>query len=402
MPNSLRYLTAEALLLEGELLPGWALAIDSKGFILNVLRKEDCPTAPEQFSGILCSGFVNTHCHLELSHLHGRYPGGEGMAGFLGRLNSTRAESTESERKSAINQAIATANALGTVAFGDVSNTADSLAAKAQWAPSVYTHTFIELFGRQPEQLPSLQSHASSLALAFSSSGLAHSIVPHAPYSVSPELFAWVHLQAHANPAAPLSFHLLESADEVELFATGKGPLQAFLGQFPGALPPIASPLDGLIQAGPVPGPYLFVHLTQATSTQLTALSAHFDAWYALCPRSNQFLHNQLPDALIFPWADGRVTLGTDSLSSCPSLDLMQEAVALQQAYPSLTTPTLLCALTLNGASALGIANQVGSFRVESAPGVVNIQGLGQSYSLTPTTRARLLVPASFLSTETH
>jgi cytosine/adenosine deaminase-related metal-dependent hydrolase len=77
----------------------------------------------------------------------------------------------------------------------------------------------------------------------------------------------------------------------------------------------------------------------------------------AVCPRSNRSLEvgvAPVPDML----ADGvRLCLGTDSLASAPTLDLLDDAAALRQEFPALDAGAIVRMATAGGAEALGFSD---------------------------------------------
>ena len=63
---------------------------DENGTILGVGPCEDVVSEENFFEGAIAPGFVNAHCHVELSHLHGKFRKGTGMAGFIDQINELR------------------------------------------------------------------------------------------------------------------------------------------------------------------------------------------------------------------------------------------------------------------------------------------------------------------------
>src|SRR4051812_24030266 len=77
----------------------------------------------EKYDGIIVPGFVNTHCHLELSHLKGQIGEKKELTGFISELISKRDKFSVEQIKAAIVSAEEEMLWNGIVAVGDISNT---------------------------------------------------------------------------------------------------------------------------------------------------------------------------------------------------------------------------------------------------------------------------------------
>ncbi len=104
----------------------------------------------EYYQGIIVPGFVNAHCHLELSHLKGAIPEKAGLDEFIMGIESLRAAS-EDEIISASEKADAEMYSAGIVAVGDISNKNYSFRTKTK--SKIFYHTFIELLGFHPSRV---------------------------------------------------------------------------------------------------------------------------------------------------------------------------------------------------------------------------------------------------------
>ncbi len=366
-------ISADYLLTPHGLMPNQVLELDEKGNILDLrIKKNKEQTIHHE--GVLTPGFVNAHCHLELSALVNRIPAGKGMTGFIREVVGIRREIPTSELEAASGKALAEMYEQGVQVLGDISNDLSSLPAKLAHS-EVFTHTFVELLGLIPDRAPQILETATTTRDVFREAGLSSSLTLHAPYSVS----AALRDSFYALADGPISLHLMESTEEVQWFRENQGPFGEFFSGL-GLPAPEAeglSPERYLLQHAPPKSNGIFVHLTEADETTLAWLDTQFpEMYFCLCPRSNEYLHGTLPDMARFqPFLD-RICLGTDSLASCPDLNVLQEAVALKKAFPALSTRWLLDALTAHGAKALGLAEKFGYFRTGTAPGVIQIQGI--------------------------
>ena len=362
-------LTASAIYSPHGWLRDHVLDLDAKGRI-EALRPRHAHDQPQVYPDYLIPGWVNAHCHLELSALAQDIPEGTGMTGFIGRLFRARAGYSAEELAGAALTALRKLAEQGTMAVGDISNLPASIAAKAQ-VKEVWTHTFVEVLGLAEEQAqPRLQA-AQQLARSFAEAGLSHSLTPHAPYSVARGLFRSLYQQAQG----PLSLHLLESVEEVELFATGQGPFERFYAELGLPYRPFAATdaIAHATEALPAEAQMLFVHNVELSGPALRALHQRFPrARFVLCPRANWYIHRRLPPVPAFASLTDRLCLGTDSLASNHSLDLGEEVAFLLKAFPQLSLHQVISWGTTHGAQALGLSDRLGSFQVGTQPGVLH------------------------------
>jgi len=367
------------------------LALDENGEVAAVYTAEQAAELnihPDRvYEGVLVPGFVNTHCHLELSHLKGQIPEHTGLLQFVGQVMKTRAAEA-----SAIQDAMYAADQEmydnGIVAVGDISNVAASKQPKLE--SKLYYQTFIEAMGFNPDKASDIFSQALALQREFAP--LPASVVPHAPYSVSDPLMDLIREQA-ALDGRPISMHNQETAAENEFFQNKSGgflDLYAFLGlnldfyQAPGV-----SSLEATLPKLPDTR-VLLVHNTQTTGADLEfAQAQNKDVFWCLCPNANLYIENQLPDVDLLQAAGLRITLGTDSLASNHQLSILKEMQTLQL-HKRVGLETLLQWATQNGATFLGIDDQYGSFEAGKKPGVLLLEHIEQDTITDQTTITRL------------
>ncbi|MFT4023256.1 MAG: amidohydrolase family protein [Flavihumibacter sp.] len=350
--------------------PGTVLVCDETGRVISLLANDDDATPLE---GILLPGMVNCHCHLELSHLKGRIPGHTGMVPFLVSVMKNRFND-ETMIGEAMFEADKAMYNSGIVAVGDICNTANSVEVKKQ--SRIRYINFIEVSGFVPSGAHHRYEQAVAVQQAFEPLGDAF-IVPHAPYSVSPELFGLLE-------ASPLStMHNQESAEENEFFMRGTGPFNGLFSAIGVDIgffrPPHTSSLQAVIPFLPRAGNLILVHNTETSAEDLFAwrqAGALLPVpWFCLCVRANQYINSSLPPVDLLAGSGYRIVLGTDSLASNHSLDLMAELFVLLDHFPELPLETALHWATLAGAEALGLQQQLGSFEKGKQPGLVLLQG---------------------------
>jgi len=376
--------------------PDSVLITTDEGIVQAVVAGREAGDDVEVYSGVLSPGFVNCHCHLELSHMKGVIPEGTGLVDFLSTVIRQRAEAAPPE---GVAEAIAAGEQEmldnGIMAVGDICNTADTVAQKA--LGRLYYHNFIETMGFVEEGAAARFAHSLAVFNAFAEAYQlpieSNSIVPHAPYSVSGALFRLI---AGFPGNHLLTIHNQESETENEWLLSGKGDflrLYAALG------------LDVSFYQGTGKRslesflPYFYrnqslilVHNVATGAEDVRAARAGGpDLYFCLCPNANLYISGQLPDVELLQRQGCRIVIGTDSLASNHQLSILEELKTLQRAFPGLPTPTLLQWATAGGAEALQAEGVLGTFAAGKQPGVVLIEG-GEGDRLTAGARVRRLV----------
>ncbi len=326
----------------------------------------------ERVSGVVFPGLVNAHTHVELSVFRGAVPAGLGFVGWVDRFMGLRGAVSPAATAEAIERAAATLVERATVAVGDITN---GLAAVSSLAARGLTGSvFHELFG-----LVADDAHARYAAMPAAATGrdfgsLTYHRVPHTLHTLHPALLARFADDARA-PGARLSLHLAEHPAERRLLERGDGPMAEWLLARTGARVSGVSlgPVAYAAQLGLLRDNVILVHLTDASGEELDQVAAA-NSPVVLCPRSNAFIEGRLPDVAAMLRRGIEPALGTDSLASSESLDVLDDAALLRRSFPEVPASTWLQAATRNGARALGLSG-VGELAASTAPGVFAIEG---------------------------
>ena len=332
------------------------------------------------YEGILAPGFVNVHCHLELSHTKGLIPQHTGLIPFLQQVTQHRNDFTEEQKKAARHTAYQQLIANGIVAVGDIANSYDT--ADLRQNCQLHIHTFVESIGFTNTHADKRMEYATQLHDVFAAQAtgdkiIRQSIVPHAPYSVSEALFKLI--DAH-NKKAIISIHNQESEAENEYYQHKQGAVNDLLAALdvdagffmPSGTTSLQTYLNWLSPTHPV----IFVHNTFSTEEDIVfAMNKIPNPYWCLCPNANIYIENKLPDIAALQRHNATICIGTDSLASNNQLSVLAELHTLKQHYPSLDWETLLQWATYNGACALNMQHQIGSIEVGKKPGIVCIKG---------------------------
>ncbi|NII24025.1 amidohydrolase family protein [Pseudoflavitalea sp. X16] len=375
-----RKFTADHLFTGNGLLDNQVLVTDEKGRIEAILPAGEAGEDVQAFRGILSPGFINAHCHLELSHLKGIIPPHTGMINFLLTVMSRRFVPEQQ-----VMQAIADAETAmfqnGIVAVGDICNTADTLPQKQH--QRLYYHNFIEATGFVPATAGDRFHKALTIWEQFSEAAgpgaKNNSMVPHAPYSVSRPLFQLITDFAEDDL---FTMHNQESREEEEFFRTGTGGfnrLYEALGlDISFYKPDGKSSLQTCLGRFHAGESIILVHNVMTSEEDLQFIQRRQallpDCHFCLCPNANLYIGNGLPDIDLLRRYEVAIVMGTDSLASNHQLSILAELKTLQQHYPAIPLEEGLQWATLNGAKALNIQDRFGSFEKGKTPGVLLLE----------------------------
>ncbi|MDB5288646.1 MAG: amidohydrolase [Mucilaginibacter sp.] len=344
----------------------------------------------ENLSGIITPGFINTHCHTELSHLKDKIKPGGGLISFIKDIQAFR-NADAGEVLEAAQKADQEMYDNGIVAVADTANSKVTVALKEK--SELYYHTFVEIFGFLPENAEELFTKAVQLADEFRPQSA--SITAHASYSVSKELFKLIKRYSD-DQSNLLSIHNQECEDENKFYRYKLGGFIDMYKHFGINIdyfrPQARNSLQSIIPLLSNRQKILMVHNT-CTNLKDIYFIKRFDRKinWCFCPNANVYIEKRLPKVELFVNQGLNITLGTDSLASNKSLCILSEMQTIQQKFPSLSLNILLEWATRNGAEFLGIENEKGTIETGKTPGLNLITGL-DGLKLTPETKVKKLI----------
>ena len=344
----------------------------------------------QQFEGLLSPGFVNAHCHLELSHMKGMIPTKTGLQEFVKQIVALRQVEPE-----AIQEAIIAAEAEmvtnGIVAVGDISNTLDTLDQKAKHNLAYYS--FVELYDLDPTRAHDKIIAGIAIQKQFQDSCVRASLVPHAPYSVTARL--WTLLSEHFE-SHTISLHNQETPGENEFFETKSGPFLGMYERTKVALdffePTGKTSLQSVLPVFKKAHHGILVHNSFTSAKDIQAVHANMhNAFWCLCPNANQYIEQTMPPIELLRNNNAAIVVGTDSYASNWSLNILDELKTIQQHHAAIPLAEMLQWATINGARALQMDKHLGSFDKGKKPGVVLIENADDLGSLKNATSRRIL-----------
>lgn len=370
----------------GQLFDGYSLhttdkvlITDETGVVSDIVSTTEAGDDIQQFEGILTPGLINAHCHLELSHLKNVIPPHTGLIDFLCSVVTKRGFEQE-----LIQQKIVKAEEEmfdnGIVAVGDIGNTADTALVKSK--SKIRWQNFVEVLSftdaKAEENFNHYQTVADDLEAALHPSNIVHrtSLVPHAPYSISPKTFQLIN---DATADQIISIHNQEHPAENVLYETGGGEYLKLFKIF--GIDSSPFPVTGKSSIRSYL-PYFnkrqtifLIHNTYMPEEDIVWANEYAAAnglklIYCVCINANIYIENNTPPVDLLLKHNCDIVLGTDSYSSNWQLSITKEMEALLK-HTSITKEQALQMATLNGAKALQWDDQLGSFEKGKKPGIV-------------------------------
>jgi cytosine/adenosine deaminase-related metal-dependent hydrolase len=373
-----KYLPEKILLPDGQIHTGTTLSVSPDGQIIGVSAASDHGNSIF-LEGVLVPGFINGHCHLELSGLKGMIPQDTRLDGFIREMVKVRGShetdtQTMKERDLEMWQ-------YGIQGVGDICNTSHTIEVKKQ--SRIRYHSFIELFDLSEERTPVTIENGIRMAEEFKTAGLSASLAPHAPYTVSSKLLTMIN---EINNNSISSMHFLEDGSERDLLDHRSGALFNTMNglgvDFGWLTDPAIHGIKALNPYWMSGGVKILVHNTYIEQRDIDHLRSNADMsniWFCICPNANHYIERRLPDMELLMRSNVNVMIGTDSLASNEQLSVIDEVNTILRNFPHFDSARVLSWATAGGAEAFGW-NDLGKFERGRKPGGVLLKGEPGSY----------------------
>jgi cytosine/adenosine deaminase-related metal-dependent hydrolase len=346
---------------EGPPIENGAVAVDGDRIAavgrFDEIRSTHAGDVTDLGESILLPGLVNAHCHLDYTTLRGRITPKESFADWIRAINAEKAKLTEEDYIESIRAGFSEAVRFGTTTIANLTAFPRLIGAITE---PIRTWWFGELIDvRNPGDAEEIVEEAVEALRAAKRWGLA----PHAPFTASARLYARCEDIA-ARAAVPLTTHLAESRDEMEMFRDGTGRAFEFLKEIGRSMEDCGheTPLSLFLRNRTAPGRWIVAHLNELDAADFDLLANAPKFPIVHCPRSHTFFGHE-PFALERLHALGfNVCLGTDSLASNSDLNLFSEMRELIRKHPAVSPRQALEMATINGARALS-QRDIGAIR---------------------------------------
>lgn len=348
------------------------IIINDKGIIEEVIDPKENTINIEDIEyheGFICPGFINAHCHLELSHLKNKISPKKGLDHFIKNLVNLREVSPDIIQDAIVkaeNEMIIN----GIVAVGDICNENYSLLQKKKGNLKYYN--FIEVYGFHPKSADVAFAKGIKLFDEFLKISNDTSITAHAPYSASVELLKKIN--ACAGRSSVLSMHNQESDEENNFFISKQGSVLDRLKYF-GIETDFwqaagSSSVTAIVKHFSPDKKLQLVHNTYTSPEDVEWVKRYSSLiWWCFCPKANLYIENKLPNIQYFVDKNLKITVGTDSLASNWGLSILEELKIIARHFP-ISLEKMLGWATINGAELLGFDSELGTLEKGKKPGL--------------------------------
>ncbi len=369
----------------GPLLKRSVVTTEDDGTIIRIENKEGDlieEHSTEFYNGIIIPGFVNCHCHLELSHMKGSVPKGLGLGGFIEHVINSR------ENKKEFSYSASSADNYmfkeGIVLCADICNTSDTFNLKKE--SGIAYLNLLEVFGQDPDVAVRRMDEINTLAEKAKSMDLVFSLVPHAVYSMSLTLLKLLKRKSSGNKVT--SIHFMETEGEQTFLSQNGSPrMSANTGSelVPPGLGPGQYHSDIILNEITRSGNLILVHNTFADQNTIRAIQQRKNVFWCICPNSNIYIENKIPPVNMLIEEGVEIVIGTDSLASNAGLSILEELKTIQLNFPLIPLENLILWATMNGAKALDEETRFGKIEPGKKPGLLVLQNVDlQNMKLLP------------------
>jgi aminodeoxyfutalosine deaminase len=353
------------------------ITAEDNGKILNIedtggdLKEK---SSVEFYNGIIIPGFVNCHCHLELSHMRGSIAKGDGLGGFIERVRNTR----ENKSENIVASAYSADNDMykeGVDLCADICNT--SLTFNIKKESNIRYINLLEVFGIDPDKAGLRMDEIINVSEIAGKMHLPFSLVPHSAYSMSLALLKLLRGKSSNNKIT--SVHFMETDGEKEFLKNHSGPLMISYkksGLIPSRLETVRSHAEAVMNEITPSGNLILVHNTYIDRKAIKIIKERKNLFWCLCPNSNLYIENEVPPLELLTEEGCEIVIGTDSLASNTKLNILEELKTLQLHFPSVSIEELVRWATANGAKALGEENNYGKIEAGKKPGLLLLQNV--------------------------
>ncbi len=374
------------------------IVVNNDNFIIDILPFNPYKNYKniEIYKGILTPGFINSHCHIELSYLKNKIKKHIGLKNFILSIKEYLNKKYFFAYKNRyIEKAHLEMIKEGIVAVADITNTLDSFKIKNQ-SKTIKYHTFMEIIDLIPLYI---ENKFKKFLNITNCRNLNISITPHSPYSVSEKMLKYIGDNSNYLSYKKklinyniITIHNQESNSENILFKYKKGDMIDLYQKLKYDInnikiynkTSIKTYLNWLKNRK-----ILLVHNTYTSYNDMIFANNTCNVYWCFCPNANLYINNILPAKYMFN--NKNILLGTDGYASNDKLSILSEMITLQYYYPFIKTEQLLKWCTINPANFFEW-NDLGKLKIGLNPGINLITNITNNILLTNKSKVKIIV----------
>ncbi len=305
-------------------------------------------------------GFVNTHTHLDLTHLHNFIKYNGDFTDWIRQLVNAKKEWTESEYLSSIRSGIKSSLESGTTTVADI--TRNGLALEELQKSNIRKTLFYELIDFNPDSAEStIDNFKNIIGNVKQNDLLSIGIFPHAPYTVSEELYISCKSVSKELDIC-IATHISETIDEANFLTRGAGNFVSLLRDFDMLNdwnPPGLRPVNYMNNIGFLENGCILVHCNYLTGEEVDHIEES-NSTIVFCPRSHKYFRHKDHPFYMLGNRNINIALGTDSLASNDSLSILDEMKYIYTQHKTSKPQDILYMGTIAGATALRLDDKIG------------------------------------------
>jgi cytosine/adenosine deaminase-related metal-dependent hydrolase len=352
------------------------ITTDDNGVIIDIEDTNGLLTeksSVEFYNGVITPGFVNCHCHLELSYLKGKIDEGKGLGYFIEQVIKQRNSNHDNIKSAAEADKVMFKEGISLCA--DVCNNDSTFPIKKN--SRVKYINLLEVFGLDSAKA---QNHIDSIAEMSKTSAnlnIPYNFVPHSVYSTSLALFRLLKQIGYANQVT--SIHFMETEDEIAMLTSNSGSIASTYsktGRMPSVLELVKNHADAVLNEITLSGNLILTHNTFITKEILRLVNQRANLFLCLCPASNIYIEEKLPPVYMLKEETENIVIGSDSLAPNKKLSILEELKILQNHFPAISFEELIKWATINGAIALDEKETFGTIELGKNPGLILISNI--------------------------
>lgn len=313
---------------------------------------------------VLAPGLINAHCHLDLTRLRGEVEWRGNFTEWALQLVAAKKLHSEKDYLSAFHIGLEQLTTSGTTTIVDIVST--PLVLHQILPTKLRVWWCLELIDlNRAEDAKALATQALEFIAAHPNVRGGFGLSPHAPYTVSAELYRLSAQYARARNI-PLTTHLDESQEEDDMIRRGTGYMYDYFLRADRDMSDCkrTGPSQLLSEYGVLGSNCIAAHANCLTPLDV-ALLKRTGTHVVHCPKTHRFFQRSTTLLNSFRQHEVNVCLGTDSMASNDSLNMLDEMQTLAKMFPRMSAQELLEMATLNGAKALNLPEKLGKI----APG---------------------------------